>query len=61
VVLHTGYAGDWEQALLALEEFPPLWRPKAKDIHQVAAIPKLGTGKRDLNGVKLLAAERSKG
>jgi hypothetical protein len=36
-----------------------LWRPKAKDVHRVEAIPKLGTGKRDLGAIKRLAAERA--
>jgi acyl-[acyl-carrier-protein]-phospholipid O-acyltransferase/long-chain-fatty-acid--[acyl-carrier-protein] ligase len=56
VVLHTGYQGDWERLIAALERFPALWRPKVRDVHLVAAIPKLGTGKRDLSAIKRLAA-----
>jgi acyl-[acyl-carrier-protein]-phospholipid O-acyltransferase/long-chain-fatty-acid--[acyl-carrier-protein] ligase len=58
VVLHTGYQGDWAQLIVALERFPALWRPKVRDIHLVDAIPKLGTGKRDLSALKRLAAGR---
>jgi acyl-[acyl-carrier-protein]-phospholipid O-acyltransferase / long-chain-fatty-acid--[acyl-carrier-protein] ligase len=36
-----------------------LWRPKAKDVHRVDALPRLGTGKRDLSGVKKLAMEKA--
>jgi acyl-[acyl-carrier-protein]-phospholipid O-acyltransferase/long-chain-fatty-acid--[acyl-carrier-protein] ligase len=58
VVLHTGYQGDWNQLIAALERFPALWRPKVRDVHLVEAIPKLGTGKRDLSALKRLAASR---
>lgn len=34
-----------------------LWRPKARDVHRVPSLPRLGTGKRDLAGVKRMAAE----
>ncbi len=56
VVLHTGFTGSWDDLLKSLETFPALWRPKPRDVRQVEAIPKLGTGKRDLAGIKTLAA-----
>jgi len=59
LVLHTGYLGTPDVWFACLESFPALWRPKAKDVHLVDAIPKLGTGKRDLAGIKRLAAERA--
>ncbi len=52
VVMHTGYAGSWDETLAKLEHLPQLWRPKTKDVFKVDAVPKLGTGKRDLAGVK---------
>lgn len=56
IVLHTGFTGDWEKLLASLEHLPALWRPRSRDVRQVEAIPKLGTGKRDLAGLKKLAA-----
>lgn len=56
IVLHTGFTGDWEKLLGSLEDLPALWRPRSRDVRQVEAIPKLGTGKRDLAGLKKLAA-----
>ena len=56
VVLHTGFTGDWAPVLARLDSQPALWKPRSKDIRQVPAIPKLGTGKRDLAGLKALAA-----
>jgi acyl-[acyl-carrier-protein]-phospholipid O-acyltransferase/long-chain-fatty-acid--[acyl-carrier-protein] ligase len=57
IILHTGFTGDWEKLLASLEHhLPALWRPRSRDVRQVEAIPKLGTGKRDLAGVKKLAA-----
>jgi acyl-[acyl-carrier-protein]-phospholipid O-acyltransferase/long-chain-fatty-acid--[acyl-carrier-protein] ligase len=55
VVLHTGWTGDWTALIEGLPDLPALWRPKARDVRQVDAIPKLGTGKRDLAGIKRLA------
>lgn len=57
IVLHTGWTGDWETLFAALDGSPALWRPKSKDCKQVAEIPRLGTGKRDLAGIKRLATE----
>jgi len=56
IVLHTGFTGDWAALLDGLADLPALWRPKARDVKLVEAIPKLGTGKRDLAGIKRLAA-----
>ena len=47
----------WEG--LSRSDLPKLWIPKREDLHIVEAIPTLGTGKVDLRGVRLLAAERS--
>lgn len=57
LILHTGYDGDWAPILATLDGQPALWKPKAKDIRVVAAIPKLGTGKRDLAALKVLAQQ----
>jgi acyl-[acyl-carrier-protein]-phospholipid O-acyltransferase / long-chain-fatty-acid--[acyl-carrier-protein] ligase len=56
VVLHTGLVVDWRAVLAETPGLPPLWRPRAQDVHAVPAIPQLGTGKRDLGGLKRLAA-----
>ena len=45
-----------ETIVAGAAHFVALWRPKAKDVHRVEALPRLGTGKRDLAGVKQLAA-----
>ncbi len=58
-MLHTGYVGTPEVWFTCLDSFPALWRPKAKDVHLVEVIPKLGTGKRDLAAIKRLAGERA--
>jgi acyl-[acyl-carrier-protein]-phospholipid O-acyltransferase / long-chain-fatty-acid--[acyl-carrier-protein] ligase len=59
IILHTGFTGDWEKLLADLAELPALWRPRSRDVRLVEAIPKLGTGKRDLAGLKKLAAGTS--
>jgi acyl-[acyl-carrier-protein]-phospholipid O-acyltransferase/long-chain-fatty-acid--[acyl-carrier-protein] ligase len=46
---------------LSATSMPKLWIPKRDDIHRVDAIPTLGTGKVDLQGVKRLAAELTAG
>lgn len=56
VVLHTGWQGDWAALFERLDGIPALWRPKARDVKQVPAIPKLGTGKLDLAALRQLAA-----
>jgi acyl-[acyl-carrier-protein]-phospholipid O-acyltransferase/long-chain-fatty-acid--[acyl-carrier-protein] ligase len=43
----------WER--LCRTELPRLWLPKREDLHFVAAIPSLGTGKVDLRAVRQLA------
>jgi len=55
IVLTTGTVATATAWLAALDSLPALWRPKAGDIRHVEAIPKLGTGKRDLGGIKRLA------
>ena len=57
VVLHCGFDGDWAPILAKLDGQPGIWKPKSRDLHVVPAIPKLGTGKRDLAGIKLLAQQ----
>lgn len=59
IILHTGFTGDWEKLLADLAELPALWRPRSRDVRLVDGIPKLGTGKRDLAGLKKLAAGTS--
>ncbi len=59
IVLHTTITIEVEIVLRSLDTHPPLWRPKPKDFMPVEAIPKLGTGKRDLAGLKKLAAEKT--
>jgi acyl-[acyl-carrier-protein]-phospholipid O-acyltransferase/long-chain-fatty-acid--[acyl-carrier-protein] ligase len=56
IILHTGFTGDWEALLAKLDHLPALWRPRVRDVRTVEGIPKLGTGKRDLAGLKKLAA-----
>jgi acyl-[acyl-carrier-protein]-phospholipid O-acyltransferase/long-chain-fatty-acid--[acyl-carrier-protein] ligase len=45
----------WER--LCQTDLPRLWLPKREDMHHLAAIPALGTGKTDLRAVKQLAAD----
>jgi acyl-[acyl-carrier-protein]-phospholipid O-acyltransferase / long-chain-fatty-acid--[acyl-carrier-protein] ligase len=61
IVLHTGLPCPPEEALGALDEFPTLFRPRPADFHHVATIPVLGTGKRDLGAVKIMAEEVAHG
>ena len=56
VVLHTRLPISADE-LIADLNLPPLFVPKARDFHQVDAIPVLGTGKLDLKGLKQLAEE----
>jgi acyl-[acyl-carrier-protein]-phospholipid O-acyltransferase/long-chain-fatty-acid--[acyl-carrier-protein] ligase len=55
VVLHTGGAELSEALLEALDDLPNIYKPRPRDVFVVEAIPVLGTGKRDLGGVKALA------
>jgi acyl-[acyl-carrier-protein]-phospholipid O-acyltransferase/long-chain-fatty-acid--[acyl-carrier-protein] ligase len=60
VVLVAGENPPTAEAIVAgAAELAALWRPKAKDVHRIDAMPRLGTGKRDLAGVKRLAAEKA--
>ena len=61
VVLHTGFTGEWNTIMIRLEGQPGIWKPRIKDVYQVAALPKLGTGKRDLAGLKALAIATAQG
>jgi acyl-[acyl-carrier-protein]-phospholipid O-acyltransferase/long-chain-fatty-acid--[acyl-carrier-protein] ligase len=42
---------------LASTELPKLWLPKRENMYQVDALPTLGTGKLDLQGVKAKAQQ----
>ena len=55
VVLHNGLPCGEDDVLGALREFPALWQPKKTAFYKVDEIPVLGTGKRDLKGLKILA------
>ena len=59
VVMHTSIECKIDDMLNALNELPPIFKPKAKDVHEVEALPVLGTGKLDLKGLKTLAEELS--
>ena len=59
IVLHTL---PEDQLSIVLEKFnaadlPSLWKPKANQFFRVEALPYLGTGKMDLQGMKRVAAE----
>ncbi len=62
LVLHTHSDKSPEQMARELAEagLPNLWIPAPDSFFEVDAIPVLGTGKLDLQGVKSLAAERLK-
>lgn len=57
IVLHTGLPCAEADALQSLTDFPPLFRPRARDFFRVDEIPVLGTGKRNLKAVKELAVQ----
>ncbi|NRA39471.1 MAG: AMP-binding protein, partial [Planctomycetes bacterium] len=57
VVMHTGISCSNEDLINALSDFPPIFKPKSKDIKEVDKIPVLGTGKMDLKAVKTLAED----
>jgi len=62
IVLVTGENPPAADALVAgASSLAALWRPKAKDVHRVESLPRLGTGKRDLAGIKRMAAEKAAG
>ncbi|MEK7285995.1 MAG: acyl-[ACP]--phospholipid O-acyltransferase [Nitrospirota bacterium] len=47
----------WER--LSKSDLPKLWIPKKENIHQIEALPTLGTGKTDLVTVKKMAMDRA--
>ena len=57
VVLYTGLGFDHRelQERLAESNLPNLFQPKPNAWYEVEEIPKLGTGKMDLRGLKALA------
>ena len=57
VVLHTTLPCTPEQLLAGVDDLPALFKPRAADFYEVEAIPELGTGKRDLGGIKRLAEQ----
>ncbi len=59
IAMITGDGPDDPEAWIesSMHEHPPLWRPRAQDLHTVESIPMLGTGKRDLGRIRLLAEE----
>jgi acyl-[acyl-carrier-protein]-phospholipid O-acyltransferase/long-chain-fatty-acid--[acyl-carrier-protein] ligase len=57
VVLHDGLPLSAEEIAALGADLPPLFRPRSRDVHQVDAIPMLGTGKLDLRGLKDLAEQ----
>jgi acyl-[acyl-carrier-protein]-phospholipid O-acyltransferase/long-chain-fatty-acid--[acyl-carrier-protein] ligase len=60
IVLHTGLDLPPEQICHKLtEELPLLWIPSPDSFIQVEAIPLLGSGKLDLQGVRELAQART--
>jgi acyl-[acyl-carrier-protein]-phospholipid O-acyltransferase/long-chain-fatty-acid--[acyl-carrier-protein] ligase len=60
VVLHTLEEKDFDGLLekLTAAGLPNLWIPRRENIFKVEAIPVLGTGKLDLQGVRGLAQQR---
>jgi acyl-[acyl-carrier-protein]-phospholipid O-acyltransferase / long-chain-fatty-acid--[acyl-carrier-protein] ligase len=50
-------AALWDR--LCATDLPRLWLPKREDLHQLDAIPTLGTGKTDLRAVRELALRRT--
>lgn len=57
VVMHTGVNCEPDEMLKALDDLPPVFKPKSRDIHVVESLPVLGSGKLDLKGIKQLAEE----
>jgi acyl-[acyl-carrier-protein]-phospholipid O-acyltransferase / long-chain-fatty-acid--[acyl-carrier-protein] ligase len=58
VVLTTLSAEQFEPVAekLAQSDLPALWKPKSNQFFHADALPRLGTGKMDLRGIKALAA-----
>ena len=59
ILLHTGLPCPVDDLLALADDLPALFRPRPRDCHQVAALPSLGTGKRDLKALKELAQTKS--
>lgn len=59
VVLHTTLPCTPETLLAGVDDLPLLFKPRAADFYEVEAIPELGTGERDLGGIKRLAAQEA--
>ncbi len=58
VVLYTGDINvDGVLRALSEKELPNLWIPKKNNFYRVEKIPVLGTGKLDLKGIKVMAAD----
>jgi len=57
VVLHTGMRTEPADLLAEAGDLPALFRPRARDFHRVDELPVLGTGKRDIKGLRALAEE----
>ena len=59
IVLHSLTETELADVLakFAASDLPPLWKPKPNQFFHVDALPYLGTGKIDLQGLKRLAAE----
>jgi acyl-[acyl-carrier-protein]-phospholipid O-acyltransferase/long-chain-fatty-acid--[acyl-carrier-protein] ligase len=62
IVLHTLADSEIADVLakFAASDLPPLWKPRPNQFFHVDALPYLGTGKMDLQGLKQLAAELSR-
>jgi len=54
LLLHTDMPHSVAELLEGLDDLPPIFRPKERDAHRVDEIPTIGTGKRDLKGLKAL-------
>jgi acyl-[acyl-carrier-protein]-phospholipid O-acyltransferase/long-chain-fatty-acid--[acyl-carrier-protein] ligase len=57
LVLYTALPIEAAELIDLLADHPPIFRPRARDLHQVASLPVLGTGKRDLAALKAMAAD----
>lgn len=57
VVLYTSLPCELNTLMGRIEDLPALFRPRERDAFQVDALPVLGTGKRDLKQLKVLAEE----
>ncbi len=62
IVLHTLADSELPDVLgrFAASDLPPLWKPRPSQFFHVDALPYLGTGKMDLQGLKRLASELSR-